>query len=277
VVQQVIRPTGLLDPEIVVRSARGQVQDLMREIGKRVERHERVLVTTLTKRLAEDLSEYILEEGYQCRYLHSEVQTFERVEILRDLRRGEFDVLVGVNLLREGLDLPEVALVAILDADKEGYLRSATSLIQIIGRAARNVNAQVILYADKTTGSMQRAMDETERRRAIQMAYNRDHGITPETVQKEILDGIEAEVAGHRVEREMVGESEATYVRREQLRELEAAMVQAAERLDFERAAELRDQLFALQGKSADVPKPQASRRPYGKGRRRRRSKRPWE
>ena len=278
VVQQVIRPTGLVDPVIRVRPASGQIEDLVEEVAKRVERHERVLVTTLTKRLAEDLSEYILEEGFRCRYLHSEIDTIERVEILRDLRRGDFDVLVGINLLREGLDLPEVALVAILDADKEGFLRSETSLIQTIGRAARNVNAEVILYADTTTNSMRRAIDETDRRREIQLAYNREHGITPKTVQKGILRGIQDEVAAHRVEREMVGESEETYTRREQVRELEHEMLVAAEGLDFERAAELRDRLLAIQGTSGQFAKPQASRRPYKtrrKGRRRR--KQPWE
>ncbi len=276
VVQQVIRPTGLVDPAIAVRPATRQVEDLLREIARRVERNERVLVTTLTKRLAEDVSDYILEEGYRCRYLHSEIETIERVEILRDLRRGEFDVLVGVNLLREGLDLPEVALVAILDADKEGFLRSETSLIQMIGRAARNVNAEVILYADQVTDSMRRAIDETDRRREIQLAYNRQHGITPKTVRKEILRGIQDEVAAHRVEREMVGESEARYARREQLSELEREMLAAAEVLDFERAAALRDRIYALQGKSVDIVKPQTSRRPY-KARRKARHKPPWE
>ena len=276
VVQQVIRPTGLVDPTITVRPATGQIEDLVHEITGRVERGERVLVTTLTKRLAEDVSDYIIEEGFRCRYLHSEIDTIERVEILRELRRGDFDVLVGVNLLREGLDLPEVALVAILDADKEGFLRSETSLIQIIGRAARNVNAEVLLYADTVTRSMQRAMDETDRRREIQLAYNRDHGIEPQTIQKEILRGIQDEVAGHRLERQMVGETEERYVRREQVRELEAEMLAAAETLDFERAAELRDHLYSLQGQTADVLKPQASRRPYKTGLRRRR-KQPWE
>jgi len=275
IVQQVIRPTGLVDPAISVRPARGQIEDLVKEITRRVERKERVLVTTLTKRLAEDVSEYILEEGFRCRYLHSEIETIERVEILRDLRRGDFDVLVGVNLLREGLDLPEVALVAILDADKEGFLRSETSLIQMIGRAARNVNSEVILYADTVTGSMQRAMDETSRRRDIQLAYNREHGITPQTIQKEILRGIQDEVAAHRVEREMVGESEERYVRREHHREIEQEMLAAAEALDFERAAELRDKLYALEGRTAELVKPQASRRPY-KSRRKRRA-RPWD
>ncbi|MFW6107094.1 MAG: excinuclease ABC subunit UvrB [bacterium] len=274
VVQQIIRPTGLVDPAITVRPATGQVEDLVSEVAKRVERHERVLITTLTKRLAEDLSEYILEEGFRCRYLHSEIDTIERVEILRDLRRGDFDVLVGVNLLREGLDLPEVSLVCILDADKEGYLRSETSLIQMIGRAARNVNAEVILYADTVTRSMRRAIDETERRRTIQLQYNREHGITPQTIKKEILAGIETEVAAHRLERQMVGESETDYLTREQVREMEKEMVAAAEVLDFERAAELRDRLLALQGREANLIKPQASRRPYATRRRRRRRQR---
>jgi len=275
VVQQIIRPTGLVDPKIIVRPATGQVEDLIKEIARRVERRERVLVTTLTKRLAEDVADYILEEGYRCRYLHSEIDTIERVEILRDLRRGEFDVLVGVNLLREGLDLPEVSLVAILDADKEGFLRSETSLIQMIGRAARNVNAEVILYADTVTASMQRAIDETNRRREIQLEYNRTHGIKPQTIKKAILRGIQDEVAAHKLEREIVGESQEQYVRREQLRELEAEMLAAAEVLDFERAAELRDKLYALQGRTAELVKPQASRRPY-KTRRKRRKSQPW-
>jgi excinuclease ABC subunit B len=276
VVQQVIRPTGLVDPAISVRPAQGQIEDLIKEIGKRVERKERVLITTLTKRLAEDLSDYILEEGFRCRYLHSEIETIERVEILRDLRKGEFDVLVGVNLLREGLDLPEVALVAILDADKEGFLRSETSLVQMIGRAARNVNAEVILYADRVTDSMRRAIEETDRRREVQLAYNRQHRITPQTVKREILRGIQDEVAARKLEREMVGESEHRCERREQFHELEREMVAAAEVLDFERAAELRDRLYALEGRSAELLKPQTSRRPY-KARRKRRSPQPWE
>ena len=277
VVQQIIRPTGLVDPPIIVRPAQGQIEDLVGQIETRVESQERVLVTTLTKRLAEDLSEYLLEEGFRCRYLHSEIDTFERVEILRDLRQGDFDVLVGVNLLREGLDLPEVSLVAILDADKEGFLRSETSLIQMIGRTARNVNAEVILYGDRVTDSMRRAMAETDRRREIQLAYNREHGITPQTIEKGILPGIQDEIAAHQVEREAVGESEETYCRREQIGELEHAMLAAAEALDFERAAELRDQLLALTGAPSKFSKPQASRRPYKGRRKRRRRKQPWE
>ncbi|HHT9152015.1 MAG TPA: excinuclease ABC subunit UvrB, partial [Candidatus Hypogeohydataceae bacterium YC40] len=249
VAEQIIRPTGLLDPIIHVKPASTQVKDLMEQIRQRAKKGERVLVTTLTKRLAEDLSEYIREEGLKGMYLHSELDAFERVEILRDLRLGRFDVVVGVNLLREGLDLPEVSLVAILDADKEGFLRSETSLIQTIGRTARNVNAEVILYADQVTSSMRRAIDETNRRRKLQTEYNKKHGITPQTIKKAIRKGIEEEVAAKRYAREIVAETEEEYVTVEYINELKEKMREAAVRLDFEKAAALRDKLQALQAK----------------------------
>jgi excinuclease ABC subunit B len=248
VVEQVIRPTGLVDPEIVVHPAQGQVPHLLAQIKERVELGERVLVTTLTKRLAEDLSAYIQEAGIRGRYLHSEIQTLERVEILGDLRRGDFDVLVGINLLREGLDLPEVSMVAILDADKAGFLRSETSLIQTIGRAARNVNAKVILYGDTVTPAMQRAIDETARRRKIQLQFNVDHGITARTVQKAIRTGIEAEMKARRTAREAIHESEQQFDQSELIRLLEEEMLEAAKNLEFERAAQLRDKLNEIKG-----------------------------
>ncbi|HHT9144322.1 MAG: excinuclease ABC subunit UvrB [Candidatus Brocadiaceae bacterium] len=250
VVEQIIRPTGLVDPIIYVKPAKTQVDDLLKQIKKRAEKKERVLVTTLTKRLAEDLSEYIKEEGLKGMYIHSEINAIERVTILRDLRMGKFDVLVGVNLLREGLDLPEVSLVAILDADKEGFLRSETSLIQTIGRTARNVNAEVILYADKITNSMKRAIDETDRRRELQIAYNKKHNITPTTIRKEIKKGIEDEVSSHKIVYESVAESEEEYVTQEFVNELEEEMLKAAESLEFERAAELRDRIQAIRSKN---------------------------
>lgn len=243
VVEQIIRPTGLVDPEIHVRSARGQVQDLLEAVRERSAAGERVLITTLTKRLAEDLSSYMQQQGFKTEYLHSEIDTLERVEILRELREGKFDVLVGVNLLREGLDLPEVSLVAILDADKEGFLRSETSLIQTIGRCARNVNAKVILYADTVTPSMQRAISETNRRRAIQLRYNQENGITPETIRKEIRRGLELELAGSRKAREAVHMDQKTFDRTEMIEALTKEMMEAAERLEFEHAASLRDKL----------------------------------
>ncbi|MHC4398073.1 MAG: excinuclease ABC subunit UvrB [Planctomycetota bacterium] len=243
-VEQVIRPTGLLDPVIEIAPARGQVPHLLDQIRQRAAAGERVLVTTLTKRLAEDLADYFSKQDVRCKWLHSELDAFERVELLRDLREGHFDVLVGVNLLREGLDLPEVSLVAILDADKEGFLRSDTSLMQTIGRSARNVNAKVILYADTVTGSMQRAVEETRRRRKMQEAYNREHGITPETIRKSIRAGIEAEAAAHARSNEAVGRADdAQYITEEYLSELEAEMLAAAEALEFERAAALRDRI----------------------------------
>jgi excinuclease ABC subunit B len=248
IVEQVIRPTGLVDPIIEVRPAQGQVPHLLTEIKKRAEQGERVLVTTLTKRLAEDLSAYIQEAGIRGRYLHSEIQTIERVEILNDLRRGDFDVLVGINLLREGLDLPEVSMVAILDADKAGFLRSETSLIQTIGRSARNVNATVYLYADTVTPAMQKAMDETARRRETQLKYNADHGITPQTVQKAIREGIESEIKARRTAAAAIHADEEQLDQGEIVKLLEEEMLQAAKNLEFERAAQLRDKLKEMKG-----------------------------
>ena len=246
VVEQVIRPTGLVDPEIVVRPVKGQIDDLIDEIGQVIQRRERVLITTLTKRMAEDLTQYFTEIGLKVRYLHSDVETLDRIEILRELRQGVFDVLVGINLLREGLDLPEVSLVAILDADQEGFLRSSTSLVQTIGRAARNVRGKVIMYADRITDSMQYAIDETNRRRAIQMEYNERMGITPASIEKAIKD-----IAQEIVE-EQVAEEKADYDTRRKgslrdvialIQELEEEMYRAAQELNFERAAELRDEI----------------------------------
>jgi excinuclease ABC subunit B len=246
-VEQVIRPTGLLDPIIEVQPARGQVPHLLEQIKQRAAVGERVLVTTLTKRLAEDLSFYLSEQKVRCKWLHSELDAFERVELLRDLRSGRFDALVGVNLLREGLDLPEVSMVAILDADKEGFLRSETSLMQTIGRAARHVNAKVMLYADTVTESMQRAIEETARRRKLQEEYNAKHGITPASIRKSIRLGIEAEAAAHARANAAVGRTdEAQYITEEYLAELEAEMYEASEALDFERAAAIRDQITKL-------------------------------
>lgn len=260
-VEQVIRPTGLVDPVLHVKPARGQVPDLLAEIKKRTEKQERTLVTVLTKRLAEDLTEYVRNEGMRCKWLHSELDAIERMQILRELREGAFDVLIGVNLLREGLDLPEVSLVAILDADKEGFLRSERSLIQTIGRAARNVNAEVILYADKVTDSMQKAMDETNRRRAMQLAYNQEHGITPKTVKSAIDRGIEGEVEAHKLTMEVAGKAGDDYVTEEFLEELHAEMLTAAGNLEFERAAELRDRIAQLKGQPTMAPQVKKTRR----------------
>ena len=252
VVEQIIRPTGLVDPEVEVRPTKGQVDDLVKEARERTERGERVLVTTLTKRMAEDLADYLMELGIKVHYLHSEVETIERIGILRDLRLGVFDVVVGINLLREGLDLPEVSLVAILDADKEGFLRSDTALIQTIGRAARHVNGRVVMYADRITDSMRRALDETTRRRAKQVAYNTEHGITPVSIHKAIRD-MTAEFSA-----KAVAESKAEYktgkhkdvTSRSELQrviaELEKQMKEAAKNLEFERAAALRDEMYEL-------------------------------
>jgi len=268
VVEQVIRPTGLLDPVIEVHPARGQVPHLVDQIRKRATVGERVLVTALTKRLAEDLSRYINEQNIRCKWLHSELDAFERVEILRDLRLGHFEAVVGVNLLREGLDLPEVSLVAILDADKEGFLRSETSLIQTIGRSARHVNATVILYADQVTASMERAIQETRRRRGIQEAYNKEHGITPESIRKSIRAGIETEAAARaRVQAVLGTNDEEQLVTAEYLAELEREMLAAAEALEFERAAVIRDRLEEL--KSAVGEKRPAANARGGSGKRR--------
>jgi excinuclease ABC subunit B len=248
-VEQVIRPTGLIDPEVTVLPVKGQIDHLLGEIRKAVELGERVLVTTLTKRMSEDLTEYLVDAGVRARYLHSEIETLDRVDILRDLRLGKFDVLVGINLLREGLDLPEVALVAVLDADKEGFLRSGTSLVQTIGRAARNVRGRVLLYADVMTDSIRHAVDETNRRRRIQVAYNEEHGITPKTVEREITDILQA-LHVSRPEAAGVVRERPTVAKRDELlayaRELEAQMLKAAERLEFELAASLRDELRSL-------------------------------
>jgi excinuclease ABC subunit B len=253
VVEQVVRPTGLVDPQIEVRPATTQVDDLLSEIGERVKVNERVLVTTLTKRMAEDLTDYLGEHGVKVRYLHSDIDTVERVEIIRDLRLGEFDVLVGINLLREGLDMPEVSLVAILDADKEGFLRSERSLIQTIGRAARHINGRAILYADRITDSMTRAMGETERRRNKQLAHNKKMGITPQGIIKTVRDMIDGVYdAQEAQEQRKAAQSAAIYEamsEKELTREIkrvEKDMLDAAKNLEFERAAELRDNLKKL-------------------------------
>ena len=248
IVEQIIRPTGLVDPVIHIHPARGQVPHLIEQIKKRAERGERTLVTALTKRLSEDLVGYLKEEGIRCEWLHSELNAIERVEVLRELREGVFDAVIGVNLLREGLDLPEVSLVCILDADKEGFLRSATSLIQTIGRSARNVNAEVFLYADRVTNSMQQAIDETNRRREVQIAYNEKYGITPETIKKAIRRGIEEEIQARKIVQQVSGVKDDTqYITQEYLKELEAEMLQAAQDLEFERAAQIRDKIAQLQ------------------------------
>jgi excinuclease ABC subunit B len=254
VVEQVIRPTGLVDPQVEIRPVKGQVDDLLEEIRKRAEKNERVLVTTLTKRMAEDLSEYFTEVGVRCRYLHSEVETLDRIKILRDLRRGEFDVLIGINLLREGLDLPEVSMVAILDADKEGYLRSSTSLIQTMGRCARHIEGRAILYADRRTGSMNQAIDETNRRRTKQLEYNKENNITPMSIIKSVdmdlariveadyvtipADDAEMDAATSKIKNEQQ--------LAEMLQQLETQMREAAKKFEFERAAQLRDRIRSL-------------------------------
>ena len=259
VVEQIIRPTGLVDPEVEIRPVKGQVDDLLHEIRQRAERGERVLVTTLTKRMAEDLTQFYQELGVRVRYLHSDIETLERVEILRDLRRGTFDVLVGINLLREGLDLPEVSLVAILDADKEGFLRSAGALIQTSGRAARNINGRVIMYADKTTNSMRTALGEMERRRHLQAAYNREHGITPASIVKEIDDVLSSIYEQDYVTVPLVKEPVETFRTQEELdarvATLETDMRAAAANLEFERATTLRDEIRLLRQRDLGLAK----------------------
>lgn len=246
IVEQVIRPTGLVDPEIIVKPTQGQVDDLLSEINTRVEKHERVLVTTLTKKMAEDLTSYYENLGVKVRYLHHDIDTIERMEIIKDLRNGVFDVLIGINLLREGLDIPEVSLIAILDADKEGFLRSETSLIQTIGRAARNAEGKVIMYADSVTGSMERAITETERRRSIQMAYNKEHGITPKTIIKDVRDVIEI-TSKNKVEEKTRKKKMSAAEKQQLIDKLTIEMKNAAKMLEFEHAAYLRDKIKELQ------------------------------
>jgi excinuclease ABC subunit B len=256
VVEQVIRPTGLVDPEVEIRPVKGQIDDLLAEIRDRAKRNERVLVTTLTKRMAEDLAEYYSEVGVRCRYLHSEVSTLDRIKILRDLRRGEFDVLIGINLLREGLDLPEVSLVAILDADKEGFLRSSGSLIQTMGRAARHVEGRAILYADVMTDSMRKAIDETTRRRRTQQEYNERNGITPQSIIKPIDMSLVAIAEADYVTVPLESDDEIDSMTPEQrdrlLGELEERMREAARKFEFEKAAQIRDKLKALRASAVE-------------------------
>jgi excinuclease ABC subunit B len=254
VVEQIIRPTGLVDPPVEVRPVKGQIDDLLHEIRQRVERGERVLVTTLTKRMAEDLAEYYSEVGVKCRYMHSEIETLERVKILRDLRKGEFDVLIGINLLREGLDLPEVSLVAVLDADKEGFLRSSGSLIQTIGRCARNINGRAVLYADRMTDSMTKAMNETDRRRAIQEAYNAANGITPQSIVRplemslaRIIEADYADLAS--TETDSIPEFTSQEELDAFIAKLETEMRETAKKFEFEKAAKLRDRIKELRTK----------------------------
>ena len=243
VVEQIIRPTGLVDPQVEVRPTKGQIPDLLKEIRKRVKAKERVLVTTLTKRSSEELTDYLVEQGIKVRYLHSEIDTLERIEILRDLRLGKFDVLVGINLLREGLDLPEVSFIGILDADKQGFLRSASALIQTIGRCARNINGFVVMYGDRITDAMKSALDETERRRAKQIAYNKKHGITPKTIKKAIKDiTLHSKKENKPVKREKVPKEEMKHL----IKTLEDQMDLASLNLEFEKAAELRDEIDML-------------------------------
>ena len=261
VVEQVIRPTGLVDPTITIKPTTGQIDDLIAQVRARAERKERVLVTTLTKRLSEDLTRHLTEAGLRVKYLHSEIEAIERVEILRDLRKGEFDCLVGINLLREGLDLPEVSLVAVLDADKEGFLRSATSLIQVAGRAARHINGEVILYADQLTGAMRQMIGETTRRRTKQLAYNEQHHITPTSIVKAIREGIEGARQAEEFVIRQAGESPEEHDVRRVISELEDNMLLCAKTLQFERAAELRDEIAGLREKYRLGDEPPARRR----------------
>ena len=247
-VEQIIRPTGLLDPEIFVRPVEGQIDDLIGEINARIAKGQRSLVTTLTKKMAEDLTDYLSNSGIRCRYMHHDIGTIERMEIIRDLRLGEFDVLVGINLLREGLDNPEVGLVAILDADKEGFLRSETSLIQTVGRAARNAESQVIMYADTITPSMRACINETARRREKQMAYNQAHGIVPKTIVKSVRDLIEISTDTKPAVRRSDGTKLTDRERKELIASLEDKMHKAAKMLEYEIAAELRDEIIRLRG-----------------------------
>jgi excinuclease ABC subunit B len=265
VAEQLVRPTGIVDPDVEVRATKNQIDDLLNEVRRREEAGERVLVTTLTKKMAEDLTDYLLESGVRARYLHSEIDTLERIQIIRELRLGEYDVLVGVNLLREGLDLPEVSLVAILDADKEGFLRGRTALIQTIGRAARNVNGTVLMYADKVTEAIQSAVDETNRRRAVQLAYNEEHGITPETIQKgvsDIAEFLSLETAPHVPGRRRRGKAKVEGMSSDEIERLivtlEEEMFAAAEELRFEYAAKLRDEIKSLRRELVEVPEPAA-------------------
>jgi excinuclease ABC subunit B len=268
VAEQIIRPTGLVDPLVTVKPLKGQIDDLIEECRARAERSERVLVTTLTKRTAEDLSDYLHEVGIRVKYLHSEIDAIERVEILRGLRAADFDVLVGINLLREGLDLPEVSLVAILDADKEGFLRSATSLIQTAGRAARHVSAEVHLYADVMTDSIKKFLATTEYRRGKQLAYNKQHRITPQSVKRDLQLSLEELTRGREVEASVIRETGGSYRTSELLRELEQEMLEAAEKLQFEKAAILRDQVNELKANAdsdtettAKPPRPRKGKR----------------
>jgi excinuclease ABC subunit B len=264
IVEQIIRPTGLLDPQIEVRPASEQVPDLLNQCRLRIALQERVLVTVLTKRLAEELTGWLDQQGIRVRFLHSDIDTLDRIEILRELRSGTFDVLVGVNLLREGLDLPEVSLVCVLDADQAGFLRSETSLVQTIGRAARHVNATVILYGDTITSQMQGAIDETARRRAIQAAYNEAHNITPRSIQKAIRNGIDLELKARRTAREAIHAdgNEDTYAQEELMERYEQDMLEAADNLEFERAAELRDRIADLKAGGQGEARPTKKQRP---------------